>query len=351
MAAQVVEMQLNNPHEHAQWQQFLTSLGITNFSPQEVEHIDVTLGLIEDGQLVGTGSLAGNVLKYVGVCNKNSQPGARFNQIVSALVNRLFQAQIFHMMVFTKAKYSASFQHVGFKELAHSDEAAVLENGAPDMTDFVKQLPMIPNQAQQRVSAIVMNANPFTRGHRYLVEQAAAVSDLVYVFVVATDASLFRTAERVKLVQQGTADLANVRVVSGQDYLVSAATFPAYFLDSAASAIEAQTTLDARIFKQQLAPALHITTRFVGSEPTSRTTAIYNRVLQRELPPAVAVRVISRTTVANQPISARTVRQRIQSGNLTELNQLVPATTAQFIKNNLTTLQAQIQKGMKIDGN
>lgn len=176
MAAQVVEMQLNNPHEHAQWQQFLMSLGITNFSPQEVEHIDVTLGLIEDGQLVGTGSLAGNVLKYVGVCNKNSQPGARFNQIVSALVNRLFQAQIFHMMVFTKAKYSASFQHVGFKELAHSDEAAVLENGAPDMTDFVKQLPMIPNQAQQRVSAIVMNANPFTRGHRYLVEQAAAVN-------------------------------------------------------------------------------------------------------------------------------------------------------------------------------
>ncbi|MED7634198.1 UNVERIFIED_CONTAM: [citrate (pro-3S)-lyase] ligase, partial [Lactobacillus paragasseri] len=69
MAAQVVEMQLNNPHGHAQWQQFLMSLGITNFSPQEVEHIDVTLGLIEDGQLVGTGSLAGNVLKYVGVCN------------------------------------------------------------------------------------------------------------------------------------------------------------------------------------------------------------------------------------------------------------------------------------------
>ncbi|TBX48283.1 [citrate (pro-3S)-lyase] ligase [Lactiplantibacillus paraplantarum] len=351
MAAQVVEMQLNNPHEHAQWQQFLTSLGIPNFSAQEVEQIDVTLGLIEDDQLVGTGSLAGNVLKYVGVCHKNSQPGARFNQIVSALVNRLFQEQIFHMMVFTKAKYSLSFQHVGFKELAHSHEAAVLENGAPDITDFVRQLPTITNQAQRQVSAIVMNANPFTRGHRYLVEQAAAVSDLVYVFVVATDASLFHTAERVELVRQGTADLANVQVVSGGDYLVSAATFPAYFLDSAASAIEAQTTLDARIFKNQLAPALNITTRFVGSEPTSRTTAIYNQVLQRELPPTVAVQVVPRTTVAKQPISARTVRQQIQSGHLTELNQLVPPTTVQFIKEHLTTLQTRIQEGMKIDGN
>lgn len=351
MTAQVVEMQLNNPHDRAQWQHFLTSLGITNFSAREVDQIDVTLGLFEDDQLVGTGSIAGNVLKYVGVCNLNSQPGARFNQIVSALVSRLFQANIFHMMVFTKAKYSLSFQHVGFKELAHSDEAAVLENGLPDVADFVRQLPGIANQDDQRVSAIVMNANPFTRGHRYLVEQAAAVSDLVYVFVVATDASLFRTAERVDLVRQGTADLPNVQVVSGGDYLVSAATFPAYFLDSAASAIEAQTTLDARIFKTQLAPALHITTRFVGSEPTSRTTAIYNQVLQRELPPAVSVQVVPRTAVADQPISARTVRQWIQSGNLTKLNQLVPPTTAQFIKNNLSVLQSRIQEGMKINGN
>lgn len=351
MTAQVVELQLNNSRERTQWQQFLSSLDITNFSDQEVDKIDLTLGLMEDNQLVGTGSLAGNVLKYVGVCNRDSQPGARFNQIVSALVSRAFQVQQFHLMVFTKAKYSQSFQHVGFKELAHSDEAAVLENGTPDIADFVQQLPTIPDQGNKHIGAIVMNANPFTRGHRELVAQAAAACDLVYVFVVATDASLFKTAERIELVRQGTADLANVRVVSGDDYLVSAATFPAYFLDSAESAIKAQTTLDARIFRDQLAPRLHLTTRFVGTEPTSRTTGIYNQVLQRELPPKVALEVIPRKAVGTEPISARTVRQAIQTGVLTQLDQLVPSTTARFIKTHLATLQKRIQEGMKINGN
>ena len=58
-------------------------------------------------------------------------------------------------------------------------------------------------------------------------------NDLVYVFVVNTDLSLFKTSERFELVKAGTADLKNVIVVDGGDYMVSYATFPAYFLESA----------------------------------------------------------------------------------------------------------------------
>ena len=351
MSSTIVELDLQRSAERAEWQQLLTRLGIHNFSHREVDQIDFTLGLYEDGELVGTGSAAGNILKYIGVCNQESQPGVRFNRIASALIDRLFQQQLFHMLVFTKAQYSASFQHVGFKELAHSEQAALLENGAPDITDFIQQIPTTSQQAEQRVAAIVMNANPFTNGHRYLIEQAAQANDLVYVLVVQTDASLFTTAERVQLVKAGTADLANVIVISGGDYAVSYATFPAYFLDSPASAIEAQTTLDARVFKNHLAPALNITTRYLGSEPTSRTTAIYNDVLQRELAPAIAVKIIERKQVAARPISARDVRQLIKTGDLTTLDQLVPLPTAQLIKQRLPQLQARIQKGMKINGN
>ena len=42
-----------------------------------------------------------------------------------------------------------------------------------------------------KVAAIVMNANPFTLGHQYLVEKAAAENDLVHLFMVSEDASLF----------------------------------------------------------------------------------------------------------------------------------------------------------------
>ncbi len=162
------------------------------------------------------------------------------------------------------------------------------------MNDFLTDIPWVDDQSDKQVAGIVMNANPFTRGHRYLVEQAASENDLVYVFVVNTDASLFTTEERFQLVKDGTVDLDNVIVVNGGDYMVSYATFPAYFLASPDQAVTYQTTLDARIFRNVIAPALNITTRYVGSEPLSRTTSIYNDVLTRELPPAVEVKVIDR---------------------------------------------------------
>lgn len=148
MENHIVDLHLSDRATRQKWQQFLESLGIHNFSDAEVDKIDFTLGLLdEQGQLVGTGSAAGNVLKYIGVCNKEAVPGARFNAIVSALTNRLFQEHRFHLFVFTKARYSASFQHLGFKELAHSDVAAFLETGDPNVDDYLAAVPRVDGQA------------------------------------------------------------------------------------------------------------------------------------------------------------------------------------------------------------
>lgn len=82
----IVDLYLNNAATRQKWEDFLTSLDIHNFSDRELDQIDHTLGLIdEQGKLVGTGSVAGNVLKYVGVCNNEATPGARFNKIVTGL--------------------------------------------------------------------------------------------------------------------------------------------------------------------------------------------------------------------------------------------------------------------------
>ncbi len=93
------------------------------------------------------------------------------------------------------------------------------------MNDLLK----VPNQQYQQIGAVVMNANPFTLGHRYLVEKAAKENDFVYVFVVSANTSLFSADERLQLVREGLSDLDNVVVVAGGDYMVSYATFPAYF--------------------------------------------------------------------------------------------------------------------------
>ena len=348
----VVDLFLNQSATREKWENFLQQLDLHNFSPREVDAIDHTIGLVdEDGKLVGTGSVAGNVLKYVAVCNKDAEPGARFNKIVTALQQYLFNEKIFHIFVFTKAKYSESFQHLNFTELAKTDEAAFLESGTPDVKDYLAAIPRIDDQDNKRIGAVVINANPFTKGHRHLVELASQENDLVYVFVVATDASLFTTDERTKLVKEGLQDLKNVVVVSGSDYMVSKATFPAYFLKSPEDLIEVQTAIDAKVFKNIIAPPLNISRRYLGQEPLSMTTHYYNVSLAHELGPDIEVITIPRLENSGKVITATEVRQLIKEGNLAGMEKLVPATTLNFIKQNLETLQNRIKKGININGN
>lgn len=348
----VVDLYLNEPATRKRWEAFLSQLDIHNFSDREIDVIDHTLGLLdEDGKLVGTGSIAGNVLKYIAVCNKDAVVGARFNKIVTALQQYLFNERIFHSFVFTKLKYSSSFQHLGFTELAHSDQAAFLESGTPNVEDYLDELPKIADQANKKVTAVVMNANPFTLGHLHLVEEASKSNDLVYVFVVATDLSLFNSQERLKLVQAGLKQLKNVVVVSGEDYMVSSATFPAYFLQSPEDLIQTQTTIDARVFKNIIAPKLNISSRFLGEEPKSHTTSIYNLVLKKELEPSIAVKIIPRLELGGELITATQIRREIKAGNLDQIKSFVPETTFEFIENNLAELQQRIKEGMNINGN
>ena len=82
----VVDLYLNNSATRQKWEDFLKKLGIKDFSEREVDTIDHTFGLVdEDNKLVGTGSVAGNVLKYIAVCNEDATSGARFNKIVTTL--------------------------------------------------------------------------------------------------------------------------------------------------------------------------------------------------------------------------------------------------------------------------
>lgn len=344
MLDQVSDLDLTQPIVKRQWEQFLNQIGIEDFSDAEVNRLTITIGIYIGDQLVATGSMMKSVLKYIGVA-PNSQHASRFNLIVSTLINRSFQLQQTHLMVFTKPKYQASFEYVGFHTLLKTTQAALLELGTPNVQQYLTQIPRVPLQNQQRIAGIVMNANPFTRGHRYLVEQAAQQFDFVYVFVVTEEASLFTSTERIQLVQLGTSDLANVIVVPGGPYMVSYATFPAYFIATSRNKAQFQMTLDAELFRQIVAPTLSITTRVVGTETSSSTTAKYNQTLIKVLSPAISVMVIKRQTTksSNQIISASQVRQQIKSNNLSDLREWVPPTTAQFIQKNLSMLQHRIE--------
>ncbi|MCC4119322.1 [citrate (pro-3S)-lyase] ligase [Lactococcus lactis] len=340
-----------------EWDKFLTGLHLNVSNSSEIETIDETVAIFaKNGEVLATGSIAGNVIKYVATCTNGEQSaGERFNKIITELMNRLAEKGIYHVFVFTKPMYAKSFGYLGFKELARAEQGVLLEKGRPNITDFLSSLTekkLVPAGAK-KIAAVVMNANPFTLGHCYLVEQAAAENDFVYVFVVSTDRSLFRADERLDLVKKGLSALTNVSVVSGGDYLVSFATFPAYFIQSDEEVMDFQTQIDARIFKNWFVEALGITARYLGAEPFSKTTSIYNQQLTEVLSDVIDVKIIERKKADDNEeiISATAVRAAIATNQLEKIRKFVPETTFEFIEQHLQELQARIKGGQKTNGN
>ena len=343
---EVREINIHLKRNLTKWQKFLRFNGIEVFSEKETSSIDKTFVWEENGEILATGSIAGNVLKYIAICSKVQGHGETFNSLVSKLENEAAMMGRFHLFVFTKPQYSQSFQYVGFHELAKVKQGTVLESGTPDIHDYIYSLPNFNDQKESKIAGIVMNANPFTNGHRYLVETASKENDHVYVFVVSEDVSIFSFSERFKLVKAGVADLPNVIVVPGKEYMVSYATFPAYFLKDDQNVGRFQASLDATLFKEQIAKPLNITSRYLGNEPYSKTTNIYNEELNRVLPPDVEVKIIDRKKNKDQDIiSATKVRAAIANDNIELVKKYVPDTTLEFIKNNWSELQTRIKEG------
>ena len=197
------------------------------------------------------------------------------------------------------------------------------------------------NTTMQPTGCIVMNCNPFTLGHRYLIEQAAKKVERLYVMVVREDCSLFAYTERKAMVEQGVADIENVSVIDGSDYAISRATFPTYFLKRLDDAADTQMLLDLDLFRRHIAPALGATVRFVGTEPTDQLTRRYNQLMHEALKD---VREINRLEKDGNAVSASRVRKAMEEGDMNTIRQLVPPTTLPYIIAHLATqaLQAEL---------
>ena len=188
---------------------------------------------------------------------------------------------------------------------------------------------------------VVMNCNPFTLGHRYLIEQAAKQVERLFVMVVREDCSLFAYAERKAMVEQGVAHLENVTVIDGSEYAISQATFPTYFLKRLDDAADTQMLLDLDLFRRHIAPALGATVRFVGTEPTDQLTRRYNQLMHEVL---ADVRETARLEKKGNAVSASRVRKAMEQGDMSTIRQLVPPTTLPYIIAHLATqaLQAEL---------
>lgn len=279
----------------------------------------------EDYNLIATGSCFLNTLRCFAVSHAHQGEGL-LNQIITHLIEVQYERGNLHLFLYTKTTSAKFFGDLGFYEIARVDGTLVfMENRRDGFKSYLRRLEK--TRTDGKSGALVMNANPFTLGHQYLVEQAAAACDTLHLFIVSEDASLIPFSVRKKLVAEGTAHLPNVVLHDSGPYIISSATFPSYFLKDKEAVICGQARLDIEVFKR-IAATLNISVRYVGEEPTSQVTGLYNSIMASELPGAeIDCRIIPRKAVDGRPISASTVRKALQDGDWKMVSQLVPAST------------------------
>ena len=284
----------------------------------------------EDYHVIATGSCFGNTLRCFAVSHEHQGEGL-LNQVITHLIEVQHERGNLSLFLYTKIASAKFFGDLGFYEIARVDGTLVfMENRRDGFARYLKRLEKTRTEGQS--AALVMNANPFTLGHQYLAETAAAQCDTLHLFIVSEDKSLVPFAVRKELIKAGTAHLPNVVLHDSGPYIISSATFPSYFLKDEAAVIAGHARLDLEIFKK-IAAALNVTARFVGEEPTSQVTGLYNEIMAQELPKAgIACHIIPRKTVDAQVISASTVRKALKEGDMETFRRLVPETTAAWFE-------------------
>ncbi len=188
-----------------------------------------------------------------------------------------------------------------------------------------------------------MNCNPFTLGHQYLVEYAAAKVARLYIFVVEEDRSEFPFADRIELVRQGVKNFPNVEVLPSGKFIISQQTFSGYFNKAELQDVQVDSSEDVEIFGREIAPTLGITIRFAGEEPKDNVTRQYNETMKRILPRyGVEFQEIPRKSFDGEFISASSVREALKRGDFDKIKKFVPESTFNYLREQFSKFQKYI---------
>ncbi|GHV83227.1 [Citrate [pro-3S]-lyase] ligase [Spirochaetia bacterium] len=298
--------------------------------------ITCSLCLVEEEKIAATGSLDGNVLKCIAV-SRDFQEAGLAARIVSGLIDEAARNGIFHLFLFTKPENEVLFGSLGFYVIAKTGDVLLMENKKNGITDFAAYLredavKMTISGSVEKTGAIVMNCNPFTKGHQHLIETAAKECAILHIFVVSENKSDFPADVRFNLVKAGTAHIPNALIHPTGPYLVSAVTFPDYFFKDTVDPQSVNTALDLTVFAERFAVPLGISRRFVGTEPFDGVTAAYNCQMKELLPRyGIEVVEIERLETGGKAVSASWVRELLAEGKMAEIRDLVPPATYEYL--------------------
>ncbi|MDD2979969.1 MAG: [citrate (pro-3S)-lyase] ligase [Hespellia sp.] len=301
------------------------------------EGIEYSICILDDDyRIIATGSVEENVLKCIAV-DATCQGQGLSGTILSNLIQYEFEKGKVHQFIYTKPKNRDMFEDLSFYTIIENENVLFMENRSNGFRKYIEKMkdetPSEALETGKKIGAVVMNCNPFTLGHRYLLEQASAQCDYVHVFILSDKRSFIPSEDRFMLAYEGSRDIANLIFHKSSDYIISAATFPTYFMKDKVEASHANCGLDVELFAKCIAPALGITERFVGTEPDCGVTGVYNQTMKEILPGyGIALKEIPRVKNAAGIISASVVRENMRKRKWMEVGKMVPDTTLNYLK-------------------
>ena len=183
------------------------------------------------------------------------------------------------------------------------------------------------------IGSIVMTADPFTEGHLFLVKKALERCHFLYIFVVQEESGTYSFDDRFKMVKNAVAQFKNVIVLSTGKLMHSIYTFPEYNFRGEVYSEEVDPSRELILFSNIIAPALNITMRFFGEEPTDKVTETLNKCAKKILPAyGISVVIIPRKQYGGKVISGSRVRKFVADRYFDELSCLVPETTLSYLR-------------------
>lgn len=288
--------------------------------------------------IIGCGGIASNILKSIAIAPELQGSGFSL-KLMSELTSYAYEMGRYHLFLFTKPSNVKFFRQAGFFQIANAGEKlCLLENTKNGLKKYCNRLKRRKLEGE-KIGSIVMNANPFTLGHQFLVEKSAKECDSFHLFVVQEEGSEFSYKDRFEMIKLGTSHIPNLILHPGTEYIISRATFPTYFIKDKGVIDSCHTTVDLQIFREYIAPSLGITHRYIGTEPQCVVTNNYNLEMQQCLispllkGSKIEVVEVPRLTTKNKNniISASTVRQLLMFGDKACLANYLPQTTIDYL--------------------
>lgn len=317
---------INNENDIRQIKEFLDIFQVNYDFP------DKTFVIRDKGKIIATGSADGNILKYFFACEKYKGQGL-IGVIYNSLLSYLLEQGHDSFFVFTTPNNKMIFESLGLKEVESTERVSLFEGGFYNYEKWVKKIKSSIKPKKDLRGAIVMNCNPMTLGHKYLIEKALENVDDLLIFVVEEDKSIFPFEDRFNILKKEFHNNPRINIIKGGPYIISQGTFPTYFIKKKDEMLDIYTELDGSIFANKIGKDLDIDIRFLGSEPKDEVTLYYNNTLKNILElKGIKVDIIPRRELEGNIISASYVRSLLKEDKVKEAYKYLPLSTIEYLK-------------------